>query len=117
MVRHRAADRQSDVASDCTCIGASSTSAATPARHAATLQWLTTINDKNSFETLSTIISALAMQHAACDLTWQPVGPARGLPHIANLTDHFRQHQWRCGSPVNPSLLGGVPPSPPARGR
>ena len=61
------------------------------------LQWLTTINDNNAFETLSTVISALALQHAACNLTWQPAGPARGKLHIATLTDHFRQHQWRCG--------------------
>ena len=69
------------------------------------LEWLTTINDNNAFETLSTIISALALQHAACNLTWQPAGPARGKSHVANITDHFRQHQWRCGRPVNVSLL------------
>jgi len=67
------------------------------------LQWLTTINDNNAFETLSTVISALALQHAACNLTWQPAGPARGKLHIATLTDHFRQHHWRCGRPVPPS--------------
>ena len=33
------------------------------------LQWLTTINDNNAFETLSTVISALALQHAACMLS------------------------------------------------
>ena len=84
--------------------GASPSSTA-PQRHPATLQWLTTINDVNSFETLSTILSALAAQHAACNVTWQPIGPMKGLPHIANLTGQFRQHLWQCGDPVSASLF------------
>lgn len=69
------------------------------------IQWLWTIRNENAFETLSVMLSSLAMQHEHRTKVWLPLlHPTRiqptGKAHVRNISRHFRGHVWSGGEPV-----------------